>query len=177
MRIFPLAAAFLMAATTIVLMAAELVPANDLAFAKKAALSSLAEIRLSQLALTQSSSKAVKDFAQRMVDDDTLIDDNLRAVAGEEDIMLPTDLASADQTVTDRLSGLSGDAFDKAYMTTMVKNDRANTGDFQKEANGGSDKNLKGFASATLPTLKQHLQLAEITAASVGADPASVPNL
>jgi putative membrane protein len=168
---------FILSASQFLLTAAESVPASDLAFAKRAAQSALAEIRLSQLALTESSSQAVKDFAQRMVDDHTRIDDNLRAVAGREDIMLPSDLAATDQTVSDHLSGLSGDAFDKAYMSAMLKDARGDIEDFQKEVNSGSDKDLRGFASTALPTLRQHLQLADSTAVSVGAVAASAPNL
>jgi putative membrane protein len=41
--------------------------------------------------------------------------------------------------------------------------------DFGNEARSGKDEALKRFAQQTLPTLKEHEQLAEATARAVGA--------
>jgi putative membrane protein len=112
-----------------------------------------------------------------MVDDHTRIADSLRALAGEKDVMLPTDLKPGDLALLNQLTGLSGDTFDKAYMGAMARDHRTEIAVFQTEANSGSDKDLQGFASKELPTLRQHLQMAEITAASVGAGVTSVPDL
>jgi putative membrane protein len=35
--------------------------------------------------------------------------------------------------------------------------------EFKREANGGTDADLKAFASKTVPTLEEHLRLAEST--------------
>jgi putative membrane protein len=161
--------AFLLAATALLLTAAEPVPATEQAFAKNAAQDGLAEIQLGKLALTKATDQNVKDFGQKMVDAHTRISDDLRALAGQKDIMIPTDLTSADQALVNQLSGLSGDAFDKAYMSAMVKDHQTDLAGFQKEANSGADKDLRGYASRTLPILRQHLQLAKSIAASVGA--------
>ena len=160
---------FLLAASALVLTAAESVPATDQAFAKGAAQGGLTEIQLGKLALTKGTNQNVKDFGQKMVDDHTRISDDLRSVAGQKDIMLSTDLTSAGRALVNRLSGLSGDAFDKAYMGAMVKDHQTDLADFQKEASSGADKDLQGFASRTLPILRQHLDMAKSTAASVGA--------
>jgi putative membrane protein len=63
----------------------------------------------------------------------------------------------------DRLSKLHGAAFDKAYMRDMVADHKKDIADFQKEANSGQDPDVKNWASTTLPTLQQHLQLAQST--------------
>jgi putative membrane protein len=68
-----------------------------------------------------------------------------------------------DQATYNRLASLNGPAFDRAYMTDMVKDHRQDIAEFKREAASGSDPALKQFASTTLPTLEQHLQLAQST--------------
>jgi putative membrane protein len=161
--------AALLAGSAVLLTAAGSVPASDRDFVKKAAQGGLAEIQLSQLALTKSSNQKVKDFAMRMVDEHTKAADELRSVAAKKDIAFPTDLIPDDGALMTRLTGLSGDQFDKAYMSAMVKAHETDIAAFQKEANSSSDADLKGFASATLPALREHLRMAKESAASLGA--------
>ena len=69
----------------------------------------------------------------------------------------------------DKLAQLSGADFDKEYMSAMVKDHEEDVKDFETQANGGSDPDIKNFAAKTLPTLKNHLQMARDTANKVGA--------
>ena len=46
-------------------------------------------------------------------------------------------------------------------MQDMVQDHKKDIAEFQKEANSGSDPDIKNFASQTLPTLQHHLQLAQ----------------
>jgi putative membrane protein len=43
----------------------------------------------------------------------------------------------------------------------MVKDHKKDIKEFEKEANRGMDSSVKEFASSTLPTLKEHLQMVE----------------
>ena len=52
-------------------------------------------------------------------------------------------------------------------MRDMVKDHTQDVGDFQKEANGGSNADHKSFAGKTLPTLQQHLTLAQEAGSSL----------
>jgi predicted outer membrane protein len=78
-------------------------------------------------------------------------------------------LTAKDQALVNRLSGLSGDAFDKAYIGAMVKEHETDIAEFEREANSGKDDDFKSFASKTLPTLKEHLQMAKDAASTIGA--------
>jgi putative membrane protein len=42
-----------------------------------------------------------------------------------------------------------------------VSDHKQDISDFQKEAKSGKDSDLKGFAAKSLPTLQEHLQLAQ----------------
>jgi putative membrane protein len=142
----------------------------DTHFAKEAAQGGMAEVKLGQLAQEKGSSDAVKSFGKRMVDDHSKAGDKLKEVAGKENITLPTDIGAKDQATYDRLAKLSGAAFDRAYAKDMVADHQADVAAFKKEANGGKNDLLKGFASETLPTLEDHLKEArEMMKAVAGA--------
>lgn len=142
---------------------------KDEMFAKKAAQGGMAEVKMGQLAAEKGSNEAVKKFGQRMVDDHTKANDELKDIASKENITLPTDLDAKDQAICDRLSKLSGEAFDKAYARDMVRDHQKDVAEFKREANSGKDDAIKGFASKTLPTLEDHLKEARQMLQSVSA--------
>jgi putative membrane protein len=135
--------------------------AADSTFAQKAAQGGMAEVKLGELAKDHASNQAVKTFGQRMVDDHTKANDELKSIAGKKGITLPSDLDSKDQATYDRLSKLNGAEFDRAYITDMVKDHRTDVSEFRRESEQGQDPDLKSFAGKTLPTLEEHLKLAE----------------
>ncbi|HEY3570771.1 MAG TPA: DUF4142 domain-containing protein, partial [Thermoanaerobaculia bacterium] len=61
----------------------------------------------------------------------------------------------------DHLSKLSGAAFDKAYVSMMVKDHKKDVAEFKKESTKAKDSDVKSFASTTLPTLQDHLKMIE----------------
>lgn len=136
---------------------------GDQQFMMKAAQGGMAEVKLGQLAKDHASSQAVKDFGQTMVDDHTKAGDELKTLASQKNVTLPTSLSSEDQATLDRLSQLNGAAFDKAYMDDMVSDHRKDISEFQTEAASGTDPDVKAWASKTLPTLQHHLQMAQDT--------------
>lgn len=130
----------------------------DQEFMKKAAQGGMAEVELGQLATEKAASPGVKQFGQRMVDDHSKANDQLKAVAGQTKVTLPADLDPNDQQTKDQLSKLSGKQFDRAYMKDMVKDHTQDIKEFQNEAQNGTAASVKSFASQTLPTLRSHLQ-------------------
>ncbi len=143
--------------------------ATDRMFMQKAGEGGMAEVQLGQLAEQKASSQAVKDFGQRMATDHGQADDKLKSVATSKGVTLPTALNAKDKALYDRLSGLSGSAFDREYMRAMVRDHKMDISEFQKESNGGQDSDVKSFASSTLPTLQDHLSQAQQVESKVGA--------
>jgi putative membrane protein len=129
-------------------------------FAREAAAGGLAEVKLGQLALDKGNSDVVKAFGQKMADDHTKANSELQAATAKSGITLPTDVKPADQATYDRLSKLDGTAFDRAYARDMVQDHIHDVAAFKQEANYGTDPSIKAFASATLPTLVEHLKMA-----------------
>ncbi|HVW07550.1 MAG TPA: DUF4142 domain-containing protein [Bryobacteraceae bacterium] len=151
------------------MLAADLPAAHDQSFVNKAAQGGQAEVKLGQLAASKGSNQKVRDFGQRMVQDHGKADDQLQSIAQKQNIQTPSGMTSEDQTLYDKLQGLSGSQFDKTYMSAMVKDHENDINEFQREADSGKDSAVKSFASDTLPTLREHLQLAKAAAAAVGA--------
>lgn len=137
--------------------ASKMMKSADTHFAMKAAQGGMAEVKMGQLAADKASSPDVKAFGQQMVDDHTKANDQLKSIAQEQGITLPTDVNQKQQAMYDRLSKLSGADFDKQYVKGMVMDHEEDVKDFRKEANSGKDEKIKSFASQTLPTLQQHL--------------------
>lgn len=142
----------------------------DRAFAKEAAQGGLAEVDLGNLTKDKASNDDVKQFGDKMVSDHSKANDELKSLAEQKNITLPSSIAAKDKATEARLSKLSGDSFDKAYMHDMVADHEHDVAAFRKEAKSGKDPDLKAFASKTLPTLEDHLKMAKDTAAKVGAE-------
>jgi putative membrane protein len=136
----------------------------DQNFVKKAAAGGMAEVELGKLATEKASSDDVKKFGQRMVDDHSKANDQLKQLASQKGITLPSDLDPKDKALKDRLSKLSGSEFDRAYMKNMVRDHTKDVAEFRKESTSAKDSDLKKFASQTLPTLEDHLKEAKSVA-------------
>lgn len=132
----------------------------DQHFIKKAAEGGLAEVELGKLATEKASSEDVKKFGQRMVDDHGKANDELKQLASSKGVEVPTSLSAKDKATKERLSKLSGEQFDKAYMNDMVKDHTQDVSEFKKESTSAKDPEVKNFASQTLPTLEDHLKQA-----------------
>ena len=129
-------------------------------FAMKAADGGMAEVELGKLASQKASNDRVKQFGQKMVDDHSKANDALKAAASQEGVTLPADTSEKHKKLVQKLSGLSGAAFDKAYMDAMVKDHVEDVKEFEKASKAPGDSPVKTFAANTLPTLKEHLQMA-----------------
>jgi putative membrane protein len=132
---------------------------DDKKFVKDAAIGGMTEVELGKLAAQKASRDEVKQFAQKMVDDHTKAGDQLKEIAAKENIPVADALDSKHQSRIDKLSKLSGEEFDKAYIKDQLKDHQSDVKDFSAEAQGGTNPNVKAFATSTLPTLQQHLDL------------------
>ena len=91
-------------------------PAADKEFVKKALEGSMAEVQMGQLALQKSNDDQVKQFAQRMVDDHGKMVEQMKPVAEQMGVKVPDGPPKGEMKKMDKMKGLSGDAFDQAYI-------------------------------------------------------------
>jgi putative membrane protein len=135
--------------------------ASDSKFVSEAASGGMAEVKLGQLAQEKASSEKIKEFGQKMVTDHTKASEELKQVAQQQGLTLPQEMSRQDQATYDRLSKLQGKQFDEAYAHAMMTDHQKDVAAFQKEASSGKNDGLKQFASQTLPTLQEHLKMAQ----------------
>ncbi len=147
---------------------AEKEPSADAKFMQKAAVGGMYEVEAGKLAAQKGSSDEVKKFGQRMVDDHSKVNDEMKQLAGSKGVTLPTALDRKSKDKIDKLSRLSGAEFDRQYANDMVKDHKEDIKEFSKEANKGKDPDVKALASKTLPTLKEHLKMAQDMAGKGG---------
>lgn len=141
----------------------------DRAFVREAAIGGMAEVDLGQLAASKAESPDVKQFGQRMVDDHGKANEELKSWASQKNVTLPTELDAKHKAEHTKLEKLSGAAFDRAYMASMVADHNKDVAAFTRESKMAKDAELKAWAGKTLPTLQEHQKMAKTINAKVGA--------
>jgi len=138
---------------------AQTAPLND--FAQKAAVGGMAEVELGKVAAQQASNPRVKEFGQKMVADHSKANEALKSAASKEGITLPSAIDKHEQHEMDEIKGLSGAAFEKKYMSEMVEDHKKDVREFEAAAKKDPNSSVGKFAQDTLPTLREHLQMAQ----------------
>ena len=133
----------------------------DANFVKKVADANMTELQLAKVALENAEKQDVKDFANRMEKDHGNAQNQLKSIAEKMNVPIPEKVSTQHQQTIDRLSKLKGEAFDKAYAKAMVDDHTKVVAMFEKTEGKLQNPDLKKFAQDTLPTLKEHLELAK----------------
>ena len=139
----------------------------DRTFVMKAAQGGMAEVEAGKVAQQKAQHDAVKQYAQRMVTDHGKANEELMSLAKSKDVDVPGALDRQHRAHIDKMSRLSGPSFDREYMKHMVQDHRKTIADFEKQAKGGKDADLRKWADSKLPTLREHLKMAQDTQSQV----------
>jgi putative membrane protein len=100
--------------------ASNTVSAGDKSFFEDLTIAGMAEVELGKMAAMKGASAEVKKFGQMMVDDHTKAGDQLKALAAQHNVVLPTAVDDEHRELHDRLAKLSGVEFDREYINAMV---------------------------------------------------------
>ena len=130
-------------------------------FIENAASSGLMEAALGRMAERQASDPGVQAFGKAMVRHHTEVSDRLERLATQKGIRPADAMLPEHQQTVDRLSKLSGNAFDAEYMRLIVEDHAKAVEAFETQARMGTDAEIRAFADATLPGLREHLALAQ----------------
>jgi putative membrane protein len=136
---------------------------EDQTFMRDAAQSNQMEVQLGGTASQKATNDRVKAFGKRMNEDHSKANKELEALAQKKNVQLPKSLDSKHKSEVDRLSKLSGNDFDRQYMDAMVKHHKEDVQKFERASKNAKDSDVKELASKQLPTLKEHLDLAQTT--------------
>jgi putative membrane protein len=126
-----------------------------------------AEVMLAQMAETKAMNADVKSLAERLEKDHSANNKELETLASSKGVTVPMEMDAQHKQVQARLEKLDGAAFDKAYASEMVNGHKKMIALFE-QASKSKDADIHGFAEKTLPTLKEHLSLAQKAVAAAG---------
>lgn len=144
---------------------------EDRDFLENAAQSGLAEVEGSQLALDSDASPAVREFAQKMIEDHTKANAELRKLAESKNFTLPEDPSVAQRAELVALRALSGQPFDRMYAARIGEAAHENAVQlFEQASQEVSDSDIRAYIDKTLPKLREHLEMARELRAQVGND-------
>jgi putative membrane protein len=143
-------------------------PGADQKFLEKAMESNIAEIQMGRLALEKSTGEQVRHFAIQMTEDHgKMLDDFKQSVQGLN-IPVPEEPSKGALKTIDKLKGLSGDAFDQAYIKEVVKAHKEDDKAFKEEARNTTSPQLKEMVTQDLQMIERHLQQLQQIADSKG---------
>jgi putative membrane protein len=140
----------------------------DRNFITSAAEANLAEIDMAKMVGQKSTDPAVKDFANRMVTDHTQASQNLASVAEMNGVKLPTEASAAERNQKSELEKLSGAQLNDAYLRDELQGHKETISAFESEIEHGQNQEAKNCAEQTLPTLQDHIRIAENVAGELG---------
>src|SRR3954449_7578604 len=99
-------------------------------FITKAIQGNLAEVQMGQLAQEKSQNNDVKAFGQQLATDHKDANSKATAVANDIGVTAPEEPSNKQKADHDKLSKLSGDAFDKQFAEHMVMDHKKNISEY-----------------------------------------------
>src|SRR5258708_32170001 len=143
---------------------------NDEAAAmKQLAQASINEIEAGKAAASKAQSPDVKQFAQKMVADHTQMLNELKTLARQKSVALPSEVSLKDKAQMKMMERASGADFDKKYMDQMVKDHQNDLKEVQDLAAKAKDPDFKVAVQLASYRINQHLQLAQRIAGASAA--------
>jgi putative membrane protein len=166
---------------------------TDEKFIKDACKGGKMEVRMGEIGVQKAQNDQVKQFAQKLIDDHTKANSELKQLASSKGLTLPdSDKIAGTGTGADqsdgtrvrenegetkehgehaelqKLESLSGTEFDRQFVRMAVSDHMKDIREFEKSSQKAEDSEVRAFAQKTLPTLREHLQTARTLQSTVG---------
>ena len=137
--------------------AAEMASPADKAFVAKVSQGGMFEVALGKVAADKGATQEIRDNGVTEAHDHELVGAKLKSVAKDAGVEFESKLNAEFQGKLDKLSALSGKAFDEAYVTAMEEVHKVDGGLFAKEAKEGGTSGFKAFAAETHSIVEMHI--------------------
>lgn len=135
-------------------------------FMMEAAANNLAEVATGRMAAQKGATDDVRSFGQKMVDDHTKANEELKGIAEKHGVDLPNAPKPEHQKVSEHLNALNNESFDVSYARQMVVDHDKAIALFERGARV-EQADVKAYAEKNLPVLRQHAQHARALAAKM----------
>jgi putative membrane protein len=147
----------------------------DAGMMRDMAYTNISEVATAKIAQEKSKNEHVQSYAKQMIDDHSKAENELQQLAQTKGVTLPAEPDKKHQAAAKKLSALSGDAFDRAYMKQAGIQDHTDARKLlMRVKDKATDADVKAAADKMLPTVEQHLKMAkEMPVGKSGASSAS----
>jgi putative membrane protein len=135
--------------------------AEDVEFLLDALRTSLAEVRLGELATQRSSDMRVREYGAKIRDDHGAQAAELKRLLEPLAVTIPEEPSAEAQLHHAALERLSGKEFDAGYLDAMVASHRQALEEYGAQTHANPDRALADFASKSVAMLREHLATAE----------------
>ena len=125
-------------------------------FIVKVANSGMAEVEMAKMAQDKGSTP-VKNLASMLVHDHSALNDQVKSLAAQKNIVLPDSISSDRRSMIDDLKKKSGKTFDRSFLEMMENGHKNSIDMFQDATSNVTDPDINSLAGKTLPTLRMHL--------------------
>ena len=133
---------------------------DDTAFVRAVAIGGMYEGRLSYLVGAQSKNRAVRKFAVEVVAGHIVGSTELKAVAKDAGIELPTELDDTHRKLYAAFEQYKGADLDGDFVSAMAARHAVAVVLFTRASKQAKNPAVKNFATAALPTIQKHLEAA-----------------
>lgn len=130
-------------------------------FVDEATAKGIAEIETAKLAIEQGESPEVKSFAEKMIEDHTKLNEDLRKLAQEKNLEVSDDATLMDQAKAMILEMRDGEGFDDHYTSNQVNAHEQTIELFENAAENVNDEDVRELAKDSLEKLREHLAEAQ----------------
>ena len=130
-------------------------------FLLEALRTSLAEIRMGELATQQSYDQPVRDYGTKLKSDHTAHAAELERLLEPLGATIPTEPSTEALSQLAALTRLSGEEFDAAFVQQTIWAHTEAIEKYGAQTHANPDRSLHDFATRSLPMLREHLELAE----------------
>ena len=125
-------------------------------FMTEAADARMMDIEEGKLALQKGSNDLVKNYAEQLVADNTKLLKELRSLAAQKNIILPTTLSNDKADGLNDLREKDGEEFDKKFIKMIQRDHKRDLDEFEDAADF-NDRDIQQFAQRNVGFFEKHL--------------------
>jgi putative membrane protein len=134
----------------------------DRKFIQEAAESGMFEVQVAQMAASKAMHPDVKSFATTLVNHHSNANNELVQLANSKNVELPAAPPRGKRNEIEKLGKLSGEEFDRRFVREVgIKDHEKDIRKFEDASDKAKDPQLKAWIDKTLPTLREHLAMAQ----------------
>jgi putative membrane protein len=147
---------------------------SDAEFIRDVGADNTMQVQLAELAQRKARNREIREFAQREARDHQRLMNQWTNMTARSGMSLKPGMGPRHREKITQLQDESGNDFDKAYMTLMIRQHQDEVSYWRKEGRASRSPQVRNLVNSGLPTLEQDLAEAKRLGRKVGVDPEKV---